>query len=121
MSRPFAASALLLALLPAFPALCAEAPTYPLVVRFASIGAGTDGAAEGEVLRIIARHGRALGVPLRHHRTPWGREGEFDACYPLEGLSEADRQALVAELRATVRSERVSVEEDFPCSPDRSR
>ncbi len=116
MPHPLTLSVLLLSLLATSPPLGAEEQTYRLVIRFTSIGEGTDGAAMEEVFRIVAQHERALGVPLRHHRASWGREGEFDACYPLERLSETDRQALITELRTTVRSERVDIEEDFPCS-----
>jgi hypothetical protein len=102
------------------PARPGESPStdgrYALVVSFGSECCGTDQAAEQALAAIIARYPeKALG----HTRGYWGKEGEVDECFTLDGLDEAVRARFVSEVRAGVARKLVTVEENATCRAER--
>jgi hypothetical protein len=89
---------------------------FALVVSFGSECCGTDQKASAALDAILARYPRdALG----EKRGRWGKEGEFDACFTLAGLSAADRKRLVDEVRAGVARKLVEVTENAACHDER--
>jgi len=48
----------------------------------------------------------------------WGEEGEYDLCFTLVGLSEAQRRDLVRVVKAKIRRQLVDVKEDATCHHD---
>jgi hypothetical protein len=73
---------------------------------------GTDRNAPGALKRAISPYRReALGET----RGRWGKEGEYDVCFTLAGLSPAARARLIRDVKGTVRRTLVSVRENAPC------
>ena len=92
------------------------ATRYRVVVSFGSECCGTDRKALEALERVVARYPRAA---LGHTRGHWGKEGELDECFSLEGLSDAERARFVGEVRASVSGKLTSVGENAPCRNDR--
>lgn len=102
---------------PAGPAQTPKADAqFALVVSFGSECCGTDQDAERALAAIVARYPEnALG----HTRGTWGKEGEVDECFTLDGLDPAARTRFVSEVRAGVARKLVSVEEKATCRAER--
>lgn len=89
---------------------------YRLVVSFGSECCGTDQVAYKKLETILGRYPpQALG----HETGSWGKEGESDDCFTLDGLSPAERTRFVNEVRGEVRGKLVSVEANAACRNDR--
>lgn len=89
---------------------------YALVVSFGSECCGTDQDAERALAAIVGRYPeKALG----HTRGYWGKEGEVDECFTLDGLDTLGRARFVREVRAGVTRKLVDVDENAPCRADR--
>jgi hypothetical protein len=95
----------------------ATAPAaYALVVSFGSVCCGTDAAAARALDAATARYPEAaLGLS----RGSWGKEGEYDECFTLAGLSPDERTAFIAEVRARVVADTVEIRADSACRDDR--
>ena len=89
---------------------------YALVVSFGSECCGIEDAAARALDGILARYPqKALG----HTRGYWGKEGEVDECFTLDGLDAAVRTRFVSEVRAGVARKLVNVQENATCRADR--
>lgn len=88
--------------------------TYDLVVKFRSVGQGTDRDARSRLDAIFD------GIPdLGRAHGRWGREGEVDECADLDRLAPGDRTALLAKVRAAMQSgKNVDVLEHHACEHD---
>ncbi|MFW5877270.1 MAG: hypothetical protein ACOCXM_11080 [Myxococcota bacterium] len=93
---------------------------HPLVVQFTSVGAGTDRDALRRLEALIREHEAAWGTKIAHRKRRWGREGESDHCFPLDTLSEAQKQELIRRIRAEVAAgaPTVRVLEGGTCRPE---
>jgi hypothetical protein len=86
--------------------------SYPLVVSFGSECCGTDTEADDELESIVNHYGvHALGAVHAY----WGKEGEYDVCFTLTGLSPAERMRFVSEIKTRIRRRLVEVIEHSPC------
>lgn len=96
------------------PALMAHsATTYPLVVSFGSVCCGTDHQASNALERLLSGYKpEALG----RSEFSWGEEGEYDLCFSLTRLSEAQRRELVRSVKANIRSKLVTIRENIECN-----
>jgi hypothetical protein len=86
--------------------------TYHMVIRFISIGGGTDGEAEAKLNDIIKEYPRTS--ILRRH---WGKEGEENVCLDLAELEESARADLIGKIDGALSgNERVQIARDQACS-----
>lgn len=87
---------------------------YDLVVKFRSAGQGTDRDARA---RLDAMFDAIPDLGRAHGR--WGREGEVDECADLDRVPAAERAALVARVKESMKSGRnVDVLEHHACEHD---
>lgn len=90
---------------------------YALVVSFFSPGHGTDGEAYERLSRVVAREEASR---LGHVHGHWGKEGEHDECFTLDGLSAAEKRAFIRRVRDAIGwSTRTHVEENVACRNER--
>ncbi len=87
----------------------ASASRWALVVSFGSACCGTDQNARAALDAIVAKHADARTGHVSHD---WGKEGEVDECFTLEALSADERAKMLAEVRANVVRELVTIEPD---------
>lgn len=73
------------------------ATIYPLVVSFISHGSGVPHYAVAQFNVIVNEFELSYG-PVQRTVAPWGREGEFDVCFPLTDLTPDLQQRLLDEL-----------------------
>lgn len=73
------------------------AATYPLVVSFISHGSGVPDYAVAPFNVIVNEFEQAYG-PAQRIVAPWGREGEYDVCFTLAGLTPDLQQRLIDDL-----------------------
>jgi len=100
---------------PSQPQTARSTRTYPLVVSFGSACCGTDREAARALDRLLEGYkAEALG----RETGGWGEEGEYDLCFTLVGLSEAQRRDLVRVVKAKIRRQLVDVKEDATCHHD---
>ncbi|MCQ4165518.1 hypothetical protein [Tahibacter harae] len=74
----------------------APAATYPLVVSFISVGAGVPWNSVARFNVVVNEYDQMLGT-LERTVVHWGREGEFDVCFTLQGLPGAQVRAEIIE------------------------
>jgi len=90
--------------------------SYPLVVSFGSECCGTDKQVDDTLQGIVDHYGsRALGAV----RAYWGKEGEYDVCFTLAGLSPAERTRFIRETKTKVSRRLVEVIEHSACPSTR--
>lgn len=70
-----------------------------LKVSFISRGGGINSTARDEFETFIKEYEKSHGLTLTHEIKPWGREGERDYCFTLEGMDGKKRKEFVTELR----------------------
>jgi hypothetical protein len=88
---------------------------YRLVVSFISFASGTDGAARKKIDEYIAQFEKEKRVTLAKEVVRWGKEGEVDYCFGLTELSQSDQANFVEKINS-LRSKRVTTQENAPCS-----
>jgi hypothetical protein len=89
---------------------------YRVVVSFGSECCGTDEKGRRSLEKVVGGYPiKALGEVRGH----WGKEGEYDVCFTLDGLSVADRARFVAQVKTAVSRKLVAVEENATCHADR--
>ena len=81
---------------PALPVI-APATTSPLVVSFISIGAGVPWNSVARFNVAVNEYDQMLGT-LERTVVHWGREGEFDVCFTLQGLAEPTRAEIIEQM-----------------------
>ncbi len=84
-----------------------------LIVRFGSICCGTDENAVTQIAEIISKYERQITKPIVSQKVHWGFEGEFTLCFTLTELSAPMQDAFVSDVRTTVTSSRVKIEENI--------
>ena len=90
--------------------------SYLLVVSFGSECCGTDKQVDDTLQGIVDHYGsRALGAV----RAYWGKEGEYDVCFTLAGLSQAERTRFIREIKTKVSRRLVEVIEHSACPSTR--
>ncbi|MBL7926125.1 MAG: hypothetical protein JNK61_04370 [Bacteroidia bacterium] len=90
--------------------------TLPLVVQFYSIGEGINPQSQVLLDIFIAAQSKKYSVSIRSVIVPWGREGEYDACFRLSLLNEQQKAALLKEVSQLFNeSSRVHVLLNQPC------
>lgn len=83
---------------PALPVV-APATTYPLVVSFISFGDGIPWNSVARFNVVVNEYDQMLGT-LERAVVHWGREGEFDVCFTLQGLpTEQVRAEIIEQMR----------------------
>lgn len=91
--------------------------SYRLVVSFGSECCGLDRSATAALTKVIDHYNYdALGYALGD----WGKEGERDECFTLDGLSAGDKARFEAEVRANVKGKLVEIKTNATCT-DRNR
>ena len=76
---------------------------------------GPDRVAVAQVSAIVAKYEMQMSKPIASKRIPWGWEGEFVVCFPLPELSVAVQAAFVDDVKTTIRSHMVKIEENVIC------
>src|SRR5205085_6303068 len=66
-------------------------PVCRLAVSFISIGAGTDPEAQPMLNKYVQQFMDATSKRIEFDVTPWGREGESDACFKLDNLTPEEQ------------------------------
>lgn len=88
-------------------------PVCRLTVSFISIGAGTDPDGQPTLNKYIQQFMDASGKKIVYDVTPWGREGESDACFSLDNLTPEEQSRFINGMREAFKGrELVRVEEN---------
>jgi hypothetical protein len=89
---------------------------YRVVVSFISIGEGTDAKAKEELDALTGNYKTKNGAPIEREEFRWGREGEVDYCYKMQGYSKKEKDNFVNLLREKFAGNKlVQIEENTIC------
>ncbi len=86
------------------------------IVSFTSIGSGINREALKQFDAFIPQFESKNNVTLSPQKTRWGKEGEIDYCFKLDGLKPKLQDAFMAETKELLKnSDRVVYKENTPC------
>lgn len=71
----------------------------PLIVEFYSIGEGVKAGPKQVLDKFVAGKERQLAKTIKYQVVPWGREGEYDACFRLSQLTFAERKTFIKDIK----------------------
>jgi len=91
--------------------------TYRLIVSFISKGEGTDAATRAAMESLITTFSNRDGFIVKYDKYTWGREGEADYCFKMDGMKKAKQQEFVDSIKnVTKDSKLVIITENAVCS-----
>jgi hypothetical protein len=89
---------------------------YRLVVKFASQCCGTDIASAQQLSDVISEFEKKLSIKLAFEHVWWGKEGEYNQCFKLEGMNDKMKAVFIAQVKSSITSKLVRIEENIACS-----
>jgi hypothetical protein len=90
--------------------------TLPLIVQFYSIGEGISTSSQTKLDDFISIQSNKYKVQIQAITVPWGREGEYDACFRLSALNKTQREQLVKDISGVFNTtSRVHIITNQPC------
>ena len=89
---------------------------YRFSVSFYSIGEGAEGQQIQKFRTFVYKYGQQIQNPITPEESHWGREGEVDFCMTLEGISPAEQQKFIDEVKKELSTARwVNYSENTKC------
>ena len=86
------------------------------IVSFFSIGSGINSKARKEFDLFIAEFATKYQTPLNPKQRKWGREGEVDYCFELDGLKKELKTELIAQAKQNISEKKwVRININKPC------
>lgn len=85
-------------------------------VSFASECCGPNPQAEEALLQFLEKDKISRGFAVLYFDTRWGREGEYNRCFPLVELDPLQKQVFITSLRQQMKGYRLVTVSGF-CSP----
>jgi hypothetical protein len=79
------------------------ADTYRLIVSFISKGEGTDSQTLAAMESLITTFSNRDGFQVKYDKYPWGREGESDYCFKMEGMKKSKQDEFVKSMKNLVK------------------
>jgi hypothetical protein len=91
--------------------------TYRLIVTFISRGAGTDSQTLAALESLITTFSNRDGFKVTYEKFPWGKEGESDYCFKMEGMKKGKQNEFVKSVKNLVKdSTLVIISENAVCN-----
>ena len=81
-----------------------SADTYRLIVSFISKGAGTDATTLAALESLLTTFSNRDGFLVKYEKYTWGREGEYDLCFKMEGMKKAKKDEFVKSVKNCTKS-----------------
>ncbi len=89
----------------------------PIKVSFISYGSGIDGKALQKLDEVLKKY-----ESLPADKTAWGREGEIDYCFKLEGVKRRKKKKFIKEIKSLMSTyEMVRIEENAICNMNKRK
>jgi hypothetical protein len=93
-----------------------QGKTYRFIVSFFSVASGPDRDGMNTFEKWVSGYATEHKAKISAEKISWGREGEMDYCYSLDGLSKDDQSSFVSAAKTQLASiKQVNVFENEAC------